>query len=57
MGGHSPLSVKVGEKVDQVEVLEQERTIETGPLNGVWVRYGYAVRRGVHTEQRNQKSA
>ena len=34
----SPLSVKVGQQIDQVKILEQERTGETRSLDGIGVR-------------------
>jgi len=43
----NPLSVKVRKQVDQVEVLQEERSVETGPLDSVRVALGRTVRGGV----------
>jgi hypothetical protein len=42
-----PLAIKVGKQVDQVEILQQEGSIETRSLGGVRVGNGDSVRGGV----------
>jgi hypothetical protein len=42
-----PLSVKMREQINQVEVLQQEGSVETCTLDGVWVALGRAVGYGV----------
>jgi hypothetical protein len=41
------LAIKVGKQVDQVEILQQEGSIETRSLGGVRVGNGDSVRGGV----------
>ena len=40
-------AIEVGEEVDQVEVLQEERSILTNALGLVWVRHGDAIAGGV----------
>ena len=41
------LTVEVGEEVDQVEVLEEERTVWTSSLGLVWMRHRDAIAGGI----------
>jgi hypothetical protein len=47
--GDIPFSIKVGEEIDQVEILKKERTVEASSLDLVRVRSGYTVRSCVGT--------
>lgn len=42
------LTIEVGKEVDQVEVLEQERTIRADALRSLWVEDGAAIGGGVN---------
>jgi hypothetical protein len=44
---HSPLPIEVRKKVDQVEILQQERSVEARSLSGVRVRNWYTVASGI----------
>lgn len=46
-GLRNALAIKVREQVDQVEVLEKERSVWAGTLSGVRLLHGGALRRGV----------
>lgn len=45
---HTPLSVKVRQQVDQMEILQEQRAVDSGTLGGVGMRDWCAVGRGVH---------
>jgi len=48
----NPLSVKVTEQIDQVEILEQQRSVLAGSLNLVGVGHGHTIASGVNAFRR-----